>query len=88
MESEYPVLAEIYKRGKCKDMPTEIFFPVEEEGDYEEYREKIHFAKITCGECPVKPECQAHGLDNEEFGIWGGLTEKERRSVLRKRSNR
>ena len=45
-------------------------------------------AKMMCGGCPVKTECLAEALDNEiEWGVWGGMTERERRAVLRKRPN-
>jgi WhiB family redox-sensing transcriptional regulator len=45
-------------------------------------------AKQLCGGCPVRTECLAEALDNEiEWGVWGGLTERERRAILRKRPN-
>jgi WhiB family redox-sensing transcriptional regulator len=45
-----------------------------------------HRAKTVCRGCPVRTECLADALDNRvEFGVWGGLTERERRAVLRKR---
>jgi len=45
-----------------------------------------HKAKVVCAACPVRTECLAEALDNEvEWGVWGGLTERERRAVLRKR---
>jgi len=38
--------------------------------------------------CTVRTECLADALDNRvEFGVWGGMTERERRSLLRRRSN-
>ena len=47
-----------------------------------------HKAKAVCGACPVRAECLAEALDNEiEWGVWGGLTERERRALLRKRPN-
>lgn len=47
-----------------------------------------HKAKVVCGACPVRAECLAEALDNEiEWGVWGGLTERERRALLRKRPN-
>lgn len=43
-------------------------------------------AKTVCAGCPVRTECLADALDNRvEFGIWGGLTERERRALLRRR---
>jgi WhiB family redox-sensing transcriptional regulator len=45
-------------------------------------------AKQLCAGCPVRTECLAEALDNEiEWGVWGGMTERERRAVLRKRPN-
>ncbi len=43
-------------------------------------------AKQVCGGCSVRVECLADALDNRtEFGVWGGMTERERRSLLRRR---
>ncbi|MGW7264442.1 WhiB family transcriptional regulator [Streptomyces sp. NPDC054842] len=43
-------------------------------------------AKALCTGCPVRTECLAHALDGRiEYGIWGGMTERERRSLLRRR---
>lgn len=42
-------------------------------------------AAEICEECPVLMNCRADALDNRvEFGVWGGLTERQRRAVLRK----
>lgn len=43
-------------------------------------------AKLVCLGCPVRMECLAEALDNRiEFGVWGGMTERERRALLRRR---
>src|SRR2546423_10675926 len=45
-------------------------------------------AKVICRACPVRVACLADALDNQvEFGVWGGLTERERRALLRRRPN-
>ena len=45
-------------------------------------------AKAICFGCPVRTECLADSLDNRvEFGVWGGMTERERRGLLRRRPN-
>jgi WhiB family redox-sensing transcriptional regulator len=43
-------------------------------------------AKQVCNACPVRTECLAEALDNQiEWGVWGGMTERERRALLRRR---
>ncbi|WP_414936975.1 WhiB family transcriptional regulator [Amycolatopsis sp. cmx-11-51] len=43
-------------------------------------------AKAVCLGCPVRTECLAEALDGRiNFGIWGGMTERERRALLRRR---
>ena len=43
-------------------------------------------ARLVCMGCPVRAVCLAEALDNRiEWGVWGGLTERERRQLLRQR---
>ena len=43
-------------------------------------------AKGVCMSCPVRTECLAEALDKRiNFGVWGGMTERERRALLRRR---
>ena len=43
-------------------------------------------AKEICLRCEVRTECLSDALDNRvEFGVWGGMTERERRALLRRR---
>src|SRR4029078_10409922 len=45
-------------------------------------------ANAVCMGCPVRTECLADALDTGvEFGVWGGMTERERRALLRRRPN-
>ncbi|SDN11221.1 WhiB family transcriptional regulator [Streptomyces wuyuanensis] len=42
-------------------------------------------AKAICAKCPVQTECLAEALDTGvRFGVWGGMTERERRALLRR----
>jgi len=41
-------------------------------------------AAVICRHCPVIVECGADALDNRvEFGVWGGMTERQRRALLK-----
>jgi WhiB family transcriptional regulator, redox-sensing transcriptional regulator len=41
-------------------------------------------AAAICRHCPVIAECAAEALDNQmEFGVWGGMTERQRRALLK-----
>jgi WhiB family redox-sensing transcriptional regulator len=41
-------------------------------------------AAVICRHCPVTDECAAEALDNQmEFGVWGGMTERQRRALLK-----
>ncbi|MER7805346.1 WhiB family transcriptional regulator [Streptomyces parvulus] len=43
-------------------------------------------AKALCTGCPVRTDCLALALDERiEHGIWGGMTERERRALLKRR---
>lgn len=43
-------------------------------------------AKVVCRTCPVVAECLADALDSRiDFGVWGGMTQRERRALLRRR---
>lgn len=45
-----------------------------------------NLAKLVCRSCPVRTQCLADALDNRvEYGVWGGMTERERRALLRRR---
>lgn len=44
-------------------------------------------ARLFCQGCAVRVECLAEALDNRiEWGVWGGMTERERRTLLRRNS--
>ncbi|MGV8881109.1 MAG: WhiB family transcriptional regulator [Rhodoglobus sp.] len=62
----------------CAQTDPEAFFP--EKGG------STRDAKKICGSCEVRSHCLEYALENDErFGIWGGLSERERRK-LRKRA--
>ena len=61
----------------CSQTDPEAFFP--EKGG------STRDAKKICAQCEVKAECLEYALANDErFGIWGGLSERERRRLRRR----
>ena len=64
-------------RGLCGQTDPEAFFP-EKGGSTRE-------AKRVCRSCEVRSECLEFALEHDErFGIWGGLSERERRKLRRR----
>jgi WhiB family redox-sensing transcriptional regulator len=62
------------ERGLCAQTDPEAFFP-EKGGSTRE-------AKKVCVSCDVRAECLEYALEHDErFGIWGGLSERERRRL-------
>lgn len=44
-------------------------------------------AKAICGLCPITTECLDYALDtDQEYGVWGGTTQRERRAIARRKS--
>lgn len=63
-------------RSLCSQTDPDAFFP-EKGGSTRE-------AKRVCRSCEVRAECLEYALENDErFGIWGGLSERERRRLKR-----
>lgn len=62
----------------CREIPVEMFFPPAEQ--------ESEVAKAVCANCTVRQPCLEFALSEaERFGIWGGLTSQERRSLAAKR---
>jgi WhiB family transcriptional regulator, redox-sensing transcriptional regulator len=65
----------------CRDYDPELFFPIGKTGLG---RAEVRQAKAVCAGCPVREQCLEFALGTgQEFGVWGGYDEDERR-VLRR----
>ena len=65
----------------CRDADLNLFFPAGVTGPAER---QIREAKAICAACPIRQTCLSFAIEtNQEYGIWGGTTEDERR-VLRR----
>ena len=65
-------------RAKCRGMQDQLF---PEGADQKR-------ARALCMGCAVRSECLAEALGNRiQWGVWGGMTERERRQLLRQRTD-
>lgn len=63
-------------RAACRGADIELFFSLEEE---DQQRALEH-----CRICPVQEECLRYAIEQREmYGIWGGMGESERRTIIR-----
>jgi len=70
-------------RARCKDEDPELFFPVGTTGPA---ATQINAAKAICMRCEVRPECLEWAMATaQDAGVWGGLSEEERRALRRAR---
>lgn len=71
-------------RPACFGKDPEIFFPV---GDtYRMDREKVEQAKAICKRCEVVDQCLEGAMERgEHYGVWGGLSERERAAIKRRK---
>lgn len=75
-----------HAKAACADLPTDDFFPV---GTTGQALEQIARAKAICATCPVRDDCLDYALDTgQNDGIWGGMSEDERRTERRRRQRR
>ncbi|HZT66668.1 MAG TPA: WhiB family transcriptional regulator [Acidimicrobiales bacterium] len=70
-------------RGACRGPQAEVFFPPSYFERKDERTEREARAKSICATCPVRKPCLEYALRiREPHGIWGGLNELERKSLL------
>jgi WhiB family redox-sensing transcriptional regulator len=71
------------RSARCLDEDPELFFPV---GTTAPARAQVERAKSICRACPVIEACLEWSLATaQDAGIWGGLSEEERRRIRRAR---
>jgi WhiB family redox-sensing transcriptional regulator len=68
--------------SRCLTEDPELFFPV---GNTGPAVDQIDQAKAVCRECNVATQCLEYAIkENQDTGVWGGLSEDERKSLKRK----
>jgi WhiB family redox-sensing transcriptional regulator len=70
----------------CNEYDNVLFFGEEGESEIDKQAREAH-AKSICQRCPVREPCLEFAMEtNQKYGIWGGLTDKERASLKRRRA--
>ena len=65
--------------GRCRGYDPELFYPDDEE-------DPAYEAKQVCDACPVREPCLEYAINvREKAGVWGGMTARERRRLVRRR---
>ncbi len=68
--------ADFMQDGLCAQTDPDAFFP-------DKGGATTRAAKAVCAGCPVRTECLTYALDRgERFGVWGGMSERERHRLL------
>lgn len=72
----------------CSETDPEMFFPVDPGDASMKNRESYLYekeAKAICAECPYKVQCASYALERAEIqGIWGAMTQMDRRRMMRR----
>lgn len=68
-------------QAACIGLDPDLFFPQTSRGILSGQE-----AREVCARCEVRTDCLEHALaNNEQFGIWGGMSERQRRTEARRR---
>ena len=75
-----------YHLAACQDEDPEMFFPIGATGPAQR---QLMNAKRVCARCPVQSECLRLALmTGIEHGVWGGMSEDERRAIKQQTARR
>ncbi|MEX0833999.1 MAG: WhiB family transcriptional regulator [Actinomycetota bacterium] len=70
-------------KAKCREEDPELFFPIGTTGPA---ADQVDAAKAICMICPVRLDCLEWALaTGQDAGVWGGMSEEERRALRRAR---
>lgn len=75
------LLGKLRVHGACssRDVDPNLFF-----AKRANHRETLPLAKAVCRDCPLVDECAEYAIPHERYGVWGGLSEEDRRKMRRR----
>ncbi|MER5755361.1 WhiB family transcriptional regulator [Streptomyces sp. NPDC002088] len=72
------------REAACRDLDSTLFYSPHGEG-FTDRRSREERARSVCWTCAVQEKCAQFALTlGETYGVWGGLTEAERRRLARR----
>ena len=69
-----------WDNAACRGLPTDFFYKVEERGVLKLI--DVDIFRFTCAPCPIWKQCLGYASKNEGYGVWGGMTAEERKSLM------
>ena len=82
LDSRSPIMMDWRNRAACLDEEPELFFPI---GNTGLALPQIEEAKAVCRRCEVVETCLSWAMESgQDAGVWGGLSEDERRALKRR----
>ncbi|WP_406516354.1 WhiB family transcriptional regulator [Streptomyces sp. NBC_00873] len=68
----------------CRWIDPDLFWPL---GESMAARQQAEQAKAVCATCPVRTQCLEWAVETrQDFGVWGGMSERERRGLHRRKA--
>jgi len=75
-------LPPVFENAPCESLDVNIFFAKDpDEPGYKNSDTEYREAKKICMGCPYRVECAEWGIKNEVYGMWGGLSPRERQKL-------
>ena len=72
-----------WEKANCQNVGTNAFYMQDDE-EASKRLAKTEYARAICAVCPIQMECLTYAFKHERFGMWGGMTARERNYVATK----
>lgn len=79
------------EQAACRTADPELFFTADGERGSQARRDSTTTAKAVCATCQVRAECLTYAISpgtRQDYGVWGGLDQDERASLVRRTNRR